>query len=309
MNSLIERIMRGAAPDAKPSRKKHKFALVACARWETESIVEWLVYHRHIGFDHVYLYCNDDDPAELYEAVLPFTQGPSPFVHFRHHPAQGEQAAMYQHFLRTFAPACEWFMFLDIDEFVVLRKGVTLESLTAQSGADAVLLHWAMAGTNGHKTRPKGPVWRNYSRRAAGLHPYTKPIIRRACFDPARPTGENFWHDPTAIMTTSSRIVDVTGADARDYYLDFPNKAVAHIERPDFSRQVFEKAFIFHAFMKSEEDALRRLQRGVLGSFKAQDIWRTMQTGDPEGFLALMASLSEVEESHLHDIWVEILRY
>ena len=34
---------------------KHKFSLVACARWEDEHILEWLDYHKAIGFDHVYL--------------------------------------------------------------------------------------------------------------------------------------------------------------------------------------------------------------------------------------------------------------
>jgi hypothetical protein len=59
---------------------KYRYAIAACARWEAPYAAEWLAYHRAIGFEHVYLYCNDVDPAELYEAVLPFTQGAEPFV-------------------------------------------------------------------------------------------------------------------------------------------------------------------------------------------------------------------------------------
>ncbi len=50
---------------------KYKFSIAACARWETKNISEWIAYHRAIGFEHIYLYCNDNDPAELYECLLP----------------------------------------------------------------------------------------------------------------------------------------------------------------------------------------------------------------------------------------------
>lgn len=48
-----------------PSRGR--VALAAIARWETQYAPEWLTYHRAIGFDHVYLTCNDDDPSALWE--------------------------------------------------------------------------------------------------------------------------------------------------------------------------------------------------------------------------------------------------
>ncbi len=76
-----------------------QYAIAACARWETEYLVEWLLYHRQIGFDRVYLYCNDDDPAECYERVLPFIRGPRPFVTFVHFPFPGLLGEMYKHFL------------------------------------------------------------------------------------------------------------------------------------------------------------------------------------------------------------------
>ena len=80
---------------------KYRFSIAACARWESRFIVEWLNYYRIIGFDHVFLYCNDDDPRELYGKVLPYVLGPEPFVTFRHYPLQGEQLRMYRHFLQN----------------------------------------------------------------------------------------------------------------------------------------------------------------------------------------------------------------
>ena len=50
-----------------------------------KDIVEWLLYHRTIGFDHVYLYCNDDTPIALHNTVKRFTLGSNPFVTFHWH--------------------------------------------------------------------------------------------------------------------------------------------------------------------------------------------------------------------------------
>ena len=38
-------------------------SIVACARWEDPYVAEWVTYHLDLGFDHIYLHCNDDDPA------------------------------------------------------------------------------------------------------------------------------------------------------------------------------------------------------------------------------------------------------
>jgi Glycosyl transferase family 2 len=82
----------------RPSRGR--VALAAIARWETQYAPEWLAYHRAIGFDHVYLICNDDDPAPLWEAVLPFAAGAEPFVTFTHFPWHGQRFHMLIEALR-----------------------------------------------------------------------------------------------------------------------------------------------------------------------------------------------------------------
>ncbi len=99
------------------SNDEFEIVIVACARWENDYIVEWLNYHRIVGFNHVFLYCNDNDPSELYEKTLPFTFGSHPFVTFVHYPFQGMQGQMYKHFLKHHAHMTKWFIFLDIDEF------------------------------------------------------------------------------------------------------------------------------------------------------------------------------------------------
>ncbi len=115
---------------------RHRVSIIACARWETRYIGEWLTYHRAIGFDHVYLYCNDDDPAEFYAAVLPFCQGPTPFVTFHHFPYAGQQQHIYHHCLRTHGEETEWALFLDIDEFLNVRHANSIQPFLDTVPAD-----------------------------------------------------------------------------------------------------------------------------------------------------------------------------
>jgi hypothetical protein len=100
-------------------RNKYKYSLVACARWEEEDIVEWVEYHRQIGFDHVYVYSNDDDPTALFKRLMPYLFSEIPYVTFMYWPQVGDQPGMYLHFLKNFKQETEWFCFLDIDEFFV----------------------------------------------------------------------------------------------------------------------------------------------------------------------------------------------
>ncbi len=153
--------------------------IAACARWEAPYAAEWLAYHRAIGFEHVYLYCNDDDPAELYEAVLPFTQGPDPFVTFRYFPEQGMQRKMLMDFCAHNGSDFEWVSFLDLDEFLRLPPGQTLPDYMRgfEDKTDCLMFNWVYCGPNGHKTPPKS-VLKDLTRRQASVHPFTKMLFR-----------------------------------------------------------------------------------------------------------------------------------
>lgn len=121
------------------SSKRHRFSIATTARWETPYIAEWLSYHRAIGFDHVYLYCNDDEPDELFTAVSPWCDGAAPFVTFIHCPHQGQQWWMHVNFLERFRAETEWVAFLDVDEFLSLRRSEHLsEFVRRRPGVDCI---------------------------------------------------------------------------------------------------------------------------------------------------------------------------
>jgi hypothetical protein len=294
---------------ARFSRRHFSRALVVCARWETECIAEWLCYHRHIGFDHVYLYCNDDDPSELYEAVLPFI-GENGFVDFFHFGLQGYQREMYFHFLTNYATECDWFMFLDVDEFIVLKRhnkiGEFLDSFEIQP--DAIYFFWRLAGNNGHVTRPIGAVVPQYTRCEAQINPFTKVLIRTKglaenMLQTAAVVGQAFWHDIEPLMSESSAISDVLGNDLRFWYKnDWPHEALRIVSKPEYNSRISDTAFIFHISIKSENDFMRRYERGTGGQFYGQAGWREFHEKGRSEMLRYLARFDEIEESRLVDV-------
>ncbi|GJD51682.1 hypothetical protein OPKNFCMD_4437 [Methylobacterium crusticola] len=286
--------------------------LVACARWEVDSITEWLIYHRHIGFDHVFLYCNDDDPRALYEEILPFLQGPDPFVHFYHFGLQGQQEQMYFHFINHHIRDCNWYLCSDIDEFLLMREYPHIGDYIASfpSSVDAICFHSFNAGPNGNITRPSGLAIHNFTRRADHAAPFTKNIVRASAVDasklPSAVAGA-FWHNSEIILNDGSCIVNALHENMRGYYFDIGN--IWNRLGPDrsFQARLAASAFIYHIGMKSEQDATRRFERGVSGNFATQVFWRDLAESGAGKVSEYLEANHAVREGRLVEIWNDIL--
>ncbi|GLR68068.1 hypothetical protein GCM10010909_27490 [Acidocella aquatica] len=283
---------------------KYRFVIAACARWETRYAVEWLNYHRAIGFEHVYLYCNDDDPRALYETVLPFTQGPAPFVTFRFYPDQGQHRKMMLHFLAHDQHAAEWISFLDLDEFIRLPPGQSIAQFIAPLApvADCVLFNWVFFGPNGHKTPPDRPVLESYTRREALVHPFTKYVARSTVFnDPQlfqKCLDNSFVHRLDEYLARPIRSVNVLGEDMAGYYADFPAGAAAFARHPPRQERLFATAMIHHYAFRSEQAFAGRVARGLNGNFAGEKIWGEL-AAEPERYREFLASVNAVEDRRL----------
>ena len=286
---------------------KYRFVIAACARWETRYAAEWLIYHRAIGFEHVYLYCNDDDPRALYEAVLPFTMGPEPFVTFRFYARQGEQREMLRHFIEHDRHQSEWISFLDLDEFVRLPQGERIADFIApfEATADCVMFNWVFFGPNGHKTPPAGNVLSSYTRREAQLHPHTKHVARSWIFDDPKlflnVPDSSFVHRLSEYLETNIRAVNVLGEDMTHYYSDFPSRAAEIVRHAPRHEAIFAKAMIHHYAFRSERAFTDRVARGLKGDFAGQTLWGDLvANGGVRGF---SNGVNAVEDRRLADFW------
>jgi hypothetical protein len=138
-----------------PSMAKHRFSLVACARWEEMQIQKWVEYHKPIGFDHA-----------------------DPFATCRHY---GEQANIYLHFLDTFRQETEWFSFLRIDEFLGLKRVNNIAAFMRddEAGIDCLYFNSLVYG-NSNKIRSDDRRALTPACGARGLNAHTKMICRPA---------------------------------------------------------------------------------------------------------------------------------
>ncbi len=289
---------------------KYKFSIAACARWETKNISEWIAYHRAIGFEHIYLYCNDNDPAELYECLLPLLGEAYPFITFVHCPFQGFQGMMYKHFLKNFSAETEWFLFLDIDEFLVLKNvdDITAFMKNYEEICDALYFNWIFFGNNGFAQRPEGSVLLQYTRRDQWVNHFTKTLTRRSALNIEQilAKGEaGFWHDWGMLAGPGLRRINVLGDPIADYYADFPNKAREYLDVEDRQARIIATAAIHHFAFRSESDIARRLARGVAGDFHGQLAFKRVVD---EGYLQnFLEDFSRVEDFYLRDYWRRLL--
>jgi hypothetical protein len=281
---------------------KNRYVVVACARWETPYIVEWIAYYKAIGFDHIYLYCNDDDPSDFVRAVCA-NPGHADFVTLRHFVGQGLQSAMYHDAMRTVRAEAEWVTFLDIDEFLVLRgvNDIHAFMLRFDPSVDSVYFNWLMFGNNDFIDRPPGSVLQQYTRRCSTLDPHTKHISRVEKLIPdilALPSFP-FWHGLANPLWSSMRRVNVLGNDCGNYLEAFPENANNVLADADVVTDIISVAVVNHYTFKSEKDFVLRAQRGLGGQFGGQVKWLELyRRGDHK---KILADFNTTEDTYLRD--------
>lgn len=295
---------------------KYKYSVVVCARWEDDYIYEWLTYYRAIGFDHVYLYCNDDEPFGLYEKIMPFLAEGDPFVTFVFWNEVGAQFDMYFDFLSRFKHETEYVSFLDVDEFLRLPSfrtiGNFLNHLENQifDGYDCVYFNWCMFGNSGYETRPSGSVIRNYVMRERVFSNFmTKHITKTAAIDLdciVRGPMADFWHYwDGALNFDRIRIVNVFGENVHSYY-DEIEKTKERVLTEDYLEKCVKVAVVNHYAFKSREDFILRARRSVSGVFSQQvDYERAYHDGRAD---QILERLNAVEDVELCDFWDSFIR-
>jgi len=306
--SLVSNFPKGFSEAGRIQPPLFRFSLMACACWEDRYIEEWLLYHRSIGFEHVYLYCNDDEPSALYRKVMSFAEGDSSFVTFVHYKYQGLQCQMLLHYMRNFAAETEFMMTLDIDEFLVLRELNDIAAFieTRKAEFDALYFNWCYFGTNGHATRPDGDVLLNYTRRQNIPTPFTKVLVNTARLPYAgfvRQLNTPVMHDYTR-LDPSLRAVDVLGAPMQAYYADFPEQAYTHLAQEGVSDRILATAFVAHFHMKSDADFNLRVARGTQGAFHAQSMWGNKSSAERDQH---NRNTNIVKDTYLRDYWLRCL--
>jgi hypothetical protein len=247
---------------------------MVCARWEERDIVEWVQYHRAVGFDHIFLYSNDDDPMPTFRALTPFLYGADAFITFQHYPkrrpGQPQQPDIYFHFLRHHKHKTEWFSMLDADEFFVFKGVNNVHAFMAEfeNDCDALYFNWLVYGSAGKLKRDFDSVLLSHTLRTERIDVHTKMITRSAIISETEiknkfgETHKSFWHFWAEYHIPDIRLVNVLHDNMAEYSANFPTNALTYVRTEGVSDRLIAKAYVAHFQFKSEEDFMRRVARG-----------------------------------------------
>ncbi|KXV67136.1 glycosyltransferase family 2 protein [Acetobacter orleanensis] len=281
--------------------KKYECSVVVCARWESPYIMEWLTYYKSIGYDHVYLYCNDDNPEELYKTILPFVVGKDPFVTFVDFTFKGLQHQMYLHFLTNYHQETEWVSFFDVDEFLNIPAFSDISTLTKHyPDADCIVFYWLVFGHNGFEKNPTGLVLENYNRRGVGINEYTKYICKTESLMDDKifsQAGFGFWHNPLWHSYKKINAVDVLGRQEFSIH----NLSKEQIEKIECT------ATVHHYMIKSYEYLEHRVKRGTAGSFSGQVIWDTSAESQRAALEKSLLEFNAQQDDSLTSYWNKLI--
>lgn len=146
---------RAGAEGAVPAPPAPRHLLLSCMKNEGASVLEWVAYHRVIGFDHFLIFTNDcEDGTDLIWRRLE-QMG---LASFRDNHAKrriGRNKPQVRAMIRAAEDpvyqAAEWIMFIDADEFLNVHVGEgRLPDLLAQNPeADCFMINWRLFGSSG----------------------------------------------------------------------------------------------------------------------------------------------------------------
>jgi hypothetical protein len=152
---------------------KHTYTILSMMKDEGHSLVEWVAYHKHIGFDNIVVYTNncgdgtDDMLIRLEE--LGWVQ------HFRNDVPEGKKPQPNALALASQNPEVtdsEWILTMDADEFLSIKVGRGwISDLVEKMNPDAsaMAITWRFFGSNEITEWNPGLVIENYTKAAPDM--------------------------------------------------------------------------------------------------------------------------------------------
>lgn len=141
---LLARVMY---PSTKQKRKYY-FSICAIFKNESLAILEWIEFHKLIGVEHFYLYNNNstDNSVELLKPYI--EQGVITLIEWNFPPPC--QAFAYNDFKSKFWEETQWVAFIDLDEFICVKRADNLKDwLHDYEDYPSLVVYWKMFGSSG----------------------------------------------------------------------------------------------------------------------------------------------------------------
>lgn len=236
-----------------------KCAIFAIARKENLYIRDWVTYHLSIGFDKIYIFDNNFDGEENFNDVISdfIEKDIVNIINVRNKKCY--QNVSYNYAILNLCSKYDWNAFIDIDEFITLKKFKDIKDYFSQDifkDTDAIELNWMLYNDNNQITKKEGSV----------LERFTKPCdfdLKVSYYFP-----ENN-HCKTIINGKSKYLLSFSFY-GQPYCLTYYNKSSVFknnkgdiIKSSPFNSYNFDNAYIRHFPTKTLEEYLNiKCKRG-----------------------------------------------
>lgn len=231
-----------------------KFAVGAIFKNEDAYVLEWLAFHKIVGFSQFLI--ADNGSTDLTRQILSILQKHEPItlVDYPDEPDVRPQLGAYNLLTKMCPVDVDAIAFVDADEFITPMGRATsvvpiLTEIFSDPEVGGLALNWACFGSAGQKFWEEGLVIERFLRRALLRFPvnqHYKAVVR--------PENVDHWITPHHAVLTSGSYVDAKGRDLvyRDGRQDSLSKNI-----------VWENLRINHYVVKSfEEFVLRKSPKG-----------------------------------------------
>lgn len=149
--------------------------ICAVAKNEDLYIEEWIDYHFYLGFDIIQIY---DNSVNASKKLVSLSHQYDNKVRILHYIGLSKQVHAYKNCIEQYVEEKAWVAFIDVDEFIVLRKHSSVRELLQEivPNGGALSLSRITYGNNGHMHYNNTPVVNRFTRRKKEIDIYVKTI-------------------------------------------------------------------------------------------------------------------------------------
>ncbi|MCU4161321.1 glycosyltransferase family 2 protein [Acidiphilium sp. AL] len=278
-------------------KPRRSACVVATARNEGIYLVEWIAYHRAIGFEHIFIYSNDNDDGsdKLLEALA--RNGVITWVRNEVGTGTRAQIKAYTHALSVMPDILDyrWALFIDLDEFFVYNPDI-FASLSdflefhESRECDAIAINWAPVGSDGIDEWNNSPVTCRFTALIEeGVNHYIKCMFKPTKFFVADA------HCPVDINIFQSVFRNSHG-NIHKYFLPKPGLPIGMSvsDEPNV-----EFASVYHYFYKSTQEFLWKSSRNRGDHPKSDGLIGELHEGMLSLFLSQHHAENKIQEKRL----------
>lgn len=206
--------------NAKNSSNNLRVCLVTQAKMENKYIGEWIRYHMRLGFNKIVIIDNNDTKGKFTENIMDVAEVKQGVnygfidiipMHDRRSLQQASFLSVYKEYRKQF----DWFLFIDVDEFLTLKTAATVQGFLQKPcfiGYNMIGLCWRLYGDNGH-VRVTDNNYSLLERFTKPINPADKGVIHKKSFVKSLDTDEVVFPNSHSMLTPYTVACNAAGKE------------------------------------------------------------------------------------------------